>query len=396
MISSPAPSSPCGSSNPRSTWWLDVVTGAKRKLDSVVDRSRRKQVIASSPSSVAGSKSFTEAPVDLNTRNGFRITSLADRPSRASTNGPFKEEELVRQGKVANKQWEESVPSRDVATRKREDLIVNRTTLRLDECMQRLRLQHSPAPPKMIRRRDASAVLCLSPSTIVVNGLLTVADLQTLPGTAWLNDAVINYYLELMIKGKEGGFFCHSSHFLPKLARQGPQSVARWTRGHDLKTKKLVLIPAHVGGNHWCLAVAEILPRRLWYFDSLGSSGSQQLKLLRDYFAEMVGLRGLTVSSHARIPRQQNGHDCGMFALMFARDLVEHFCQRPFGSVQGAGFSCSQRRMPELRRDVLQTILDSHDVLLHGPWPENGALISQEVEAAEDDSSDLIMLPSFP
>ena len=45
------------------------------------------------------------------------------------------------------------------------------------------------------------------------------------------------------------------------------KNVARWTRKVDVFAKELIIVPVHVHGNHWTLAVINFKEKRLEYYD---------------------------------------------------------------------------------------------------------------------------------
>ena len=94
----------------------------------------------------------------------------------------------------------------------------------------------------------------------------------------WLNDEVINFFMELL-KGRSSSrddlprvhFF--NTMFYAKLTKEGSSydytGVKRWTRKLKLFEYDLLVCPVHVHGNHWCLAVVNFLDKRFEYYDSL-------------------------------------------------------------------------------------------------------------------------------
>ena len=92
-----------------------------------------------------------------------------------------------------------------------------------------------------------------------------------------------------------------------------------------------VFIPIHVGENHWCMACINFVRRRFEYYDSLGGNNATCLQYLRQYVVdEALKYSGVQFDvstwedyTPRDIPRQQNGCDCGVFALKFADYLSE-------------------------------------------------------------------------
>ncbi|XP_013136078.1 PREDICTED: sentrin-specific protease 1-like isoform X2 [Papilio polytes] len=183
-------------------------------------------------------------------------------------------------------------------------------------------------------------------------------DLQTLSGLNWLNDEVINFYMELITERSEQRPDLPKIHhfntfFYPKLMRQGQAALQRWTKKVDIFSKDIILVPVHLGV-HWCLSVVDLRARRVAYLDSMGGSNQPcldaLLQYLRDEHQHKKGQpfddKGWKTENLKNIPQQMNGSDCGMFACTFAE-----FASRD------ARFSFAQAHMPYLRRKAALEIL---------------------------------------
>ena len=75
---------------------------------------------------------------------------------------------------------------------------------------------------------------------------ITRKDLDTLRGLNWLNDEIINFYLQMIVeRSKENdnwpNVYAHNTFFLPKLRNQGYSLVRRWTRKVDLFSYDMIL-----------------------------------------------------------------------------------------------------------------------------------------------------------
>ena len=82
------------------------------------------------------------------------------------------------------------------------------------------------------------------------NQRITRHDLQTLKNLNWLNDEVINFYMNmLMERGKTSdrlpSVYCFNTFFYGKIVSQGHSSVRRWTRKVDIFSHDLLIIPVH-------------------------------------------------------------------------------------------------------------------------------------------------------
>ncbi|KAL6902171.1 hypothetical protein ACP4OV_005047 [Aristida adscensionis] len=186
------------------------------------------------------------------------------------------------------------------------------------------------------------------------------------PG-GWLNDEVINLYLELLKereKREPRRFLkCHffNTFFYKKLAcgRNGYdyKSVKRWTTrrklGYDLIECDKIFVPVHKD-IHWCLAIINMKENTFQYLDSLGGMDHNVPSVLARYIAEEVKDKNNKVidtsSWHEElvdyIPLQQNGWDCGMFMLKYI----------DFNS-RGLGLSFSQEHMEYFRKRTAKEIL---------------------------------------
>ncbi|KAK4425862.1 Ubiquitin-like-specific protease ESD4 [Sesamum alatum] len=191
--------------------------------------------------------------------------------------------------------------------------------------------------------------------------------LQCLRPGAWLNDEVINVYLELLKereKREPQKFLkCHffNTFFYKKLisGRGGYnfQSVRRWTTqrklGYSLIECDKIFVPIHKEV-HWCLAVINKKDEKFQYLDSLKGGDSRVLNVLTRYFVDEVKDKcgkDINVSSWEQefvtdLPEQANGFDCGMFMIKYA-----DFYSRDIG------LCFSQKHMPYFRRRTAKEIL---------------------------------------
>ncbi|KAJ7955108.1 ubiquitin-like-specific protease ESD4 [Quillaja saponaria] len=200
-------------------------------------------------------------------------------------------------------------------------------------------------------------------SNIEITGEL----LQCLRPGAWLNDEVINLYLELLKereKREPQKFLkCHffNTFFYKKLVsgRNGYdfKSVRRWTSqrklGYSLIECDKIFVPIHKE-IHWCLAIINKKDEKLQYLDSLKGTDTKVLRVLARYIADEVKDKSgqdIDVSSWEQefvedLPEQENGYDCGMFMIKYA-----DFYSR------GLGLCFNQEHMPYFRLRTAKEIL---------------------------------------
>ncbi|KAL0022526.1 hypothetical protein WJX79_007643 [Trebouxia sp. C0005] len=200
-------------------------------------------------------------------------------------------------------------------------------------------------------------------------------DIRTLRSRQWLNDEVMNVYMGLLqerdTRLRKLGRFpkCHffNTFFINKLYKDDKKyvyhNVRRWTTKmrlerwgqHSatvLECDKLI-IPVHLGC-HWTCAVISLRDHSISYFDSLGGKEHEIVESLAKYVTdeynnklkEKVDTSDWTLRSPDDIPKQLNGCDCGVFALMFAEYQS-----------RDAPFTFDQRHMEYFRVKVLADIM---------------------------------------
>ncbi|XP_064490394.1 sentrin-specific protease 1-like [Ornithodoros turicata] len=219
------------------------------------------------------------------------------------------------------------------------------------------------ALPKLTSEVEAVIDNALSPTPpdeVLASGFrLTVTrrDTETLAGLNWLNDEVINFYLNILVeRGRTRNFpsvYAFSTFFYPKLVAGGHVALRRWTRKVDIFSHNLVLVPVHLGA-HWCLAVIDFRSKTIQYYDSMGGSNQECLKALRDYLKDEsldkrqanLDMSEWTLETVKGVPQQMNGSDCGMFALKYAESIT-----------RDAKITFSQMDIPYFRRIMVYEIL---------------------------------------
>jgi hypothetical protein len=95
---------------------------------------------------------------------------------------------------------------------------------------------------------------------------ITKRDLYCLTGENWLNDKVLEFYLQLVARRSRQEEFravrlptvhCMSTYFFLNLIIRGYEgSIQRWNRDVDIFAFDLVLVPIHLQ-EHWCLAIID-------------------------------------------------------------------------------------------------------------------------------------------
>lgn len=191
------------------------------------------------------------------------------------------------------------------------------------------------------------------------NMTITRGDMWTLRDSQWLNDTVINFYMNLlMARNQSQGYpalYAFNTFFYSKLKTGGYRAVRRWTKAVNLFAKQLILVPIHQGV-HWSLVVTDLREKSLVYLDSRGHKRGDVLQLMFHYLQDEsqarrnVELNPLEWKQYSmaaeEIPQQGNGSDCGMFTCKYA-DYIS----------RGQPLTFSQQHMPLFRKKMVWEIL---------------------------------------
>ncbi|KAL5007258.1 hypothetical protein ScPMuIL_016064 [Solemya velum] len=186
---------------------------------------------------------------------------------------------------------------------------------------------------------------------------ITRRDIATLSKLNWLNDEIINFYMNmLMARGELDNrpkVYAFNTFFCPKIMKEGHSSVRRWTRRVDIFSYNYLLIPVHLG-MHWCLAVVDFGKKCITYYDSMGGNNMQCVNAIKKYLCDEMAdkkkttfnMEGWNMEIAQGVPQQMNGSDCGMFACKYAEYIT-----------RGAKITFSQGNMPYFRRRMVYEII---------------------------------------
>ena len=181
-----------------------------------------------------------------------------------------------------------------------------------------------------------------------LNITFTQKDLETLNNRNWLNDSIINSYINLMRPHMNNkSFGITNSFFFTKLKRDGPQEALNWEgiKGKLLNEFELFLIPICTG-THWILFVLDFEHSFMFILDSLGLFYENEAKIINN-FLHYQGISELPVGSY-EVPRQLNGYDCGVFLLQNIRCIL-------FGE---GDFTYSQEDIPFIRNRIKNELIN--------------------------------------
>ena len=217
------------------------------------------------------------------------------------------------------------------------------------------------------QQKEVSRALAPSqPSQVIVQAhkiIITKQDIRTLRNECWLNDEIINFYMNMLVErnnnnnNNEAPIHAFSTFFYPKLVKEGHRGVKGWSKKFNLFAFHRILIPVHLG-NHWCLAVIDMKKKKITYYDSKGASNNKCLQALKQYMIAESQTKNInfnesewTLLNKKDIPQQMNNFDCGVFACKFAEYIT-----------RDEQFSFSQDHMEYFRQRMVYEIM--HNCLL--------------------------------
>jgi Ulp1 family protease len=204
-------------------------------------------------------------------------------------------------------------------------------------------------------------------ATLSESAFVTHRSLHTLQDGEWLNDEVMNYYVDLMAKQNKDAD-CRpkcgivNSFFYAKLMEGGGEANYKMVKRFSKKRKidvfdvDKLIVPMNINGHHWVFAVVNFLEKQIEYYDSLSGPPERQCKALKAYLQgeslskrdsdfDFTGWKDCVVPNH--VPLQANYVDCGVFTLKGIECVS-----------QGQPLTYTQEGMPRHRRCIAAIITE--------------------------------------
>jgi len=187
-------------------------------------------------------------------------------------------------------------------------------------------------------------------------------DFATLQPLSWLNDQIINFFMEMLVtrsnalvsfgsRARRSYFF--NSFFVDRLRCPGYTGIHRWTKNFDIFALEEIYFPINISNRHWVLVVANMIRKTLEYFDSMPGTGESYLEPILTWIVDEAQLRkgtviqrsSWTLDARKQCPQQTNTVDCGVFVIACADYTSDHL-----------PLSYKQRDMPILRQKIAADI----------------------------------------
>ena len=159
-------------------------------------------------------------------------------------------------------------------------------------------------------------------------------DFQSLCGSEYLNDRIIDVYFRLIQERNEADLslpkvYACSSHLYTGIVLRGLEATSKLHRRNDLRMKELIFVPIHNDQLfHWSLIVVETSTKVVYYFDSIPRERihSPAPRIIKKYMEKYYENRGEKVSFKIKrkvdAPCQENGYDCGVFVCQYAEKIA--------------------------------------------------------------------------
>lgn len=213
-------------------------------------------------------------------------------------------------------------------------------------------------------------------------------DFRTLLGRhAWLNDEIINSYIEWVVKAANDDaftncqsigepastvpkFIAHNSFFYENLRKKGPQSTDRLMKRKKAPGEKLlevdsVFVPICQGA-HWTIGVVRPVAKTIEYFDSMGGRPQIFISHMRTWLQHQLGELYRAeewTEPRTACARQTNGYDCGVFV-----------CTNAFCVAMGFDTSCYEERDMALQRRRIAAVLLNRGFTGDFAWNQRGLI----------------------
>lgn len=155
-------------------------------------------------------------------------------------------------------------------------------------------------------------------------------DLLTIKGNQWLNDMVVNFYLELINQRSRANdqmpkVHCFNSFLYTSLMQGGFGRVKNYSKKLDIFDIDILIFPIFLN-NHWRLVIVKNRTKRIFYLDSLSKIGRNILNTIKDYLSEEhlrkkgtpLDFKTWDCDIYPNTPQQDNPNDCGVFMCRFA------------------------------------------------------------------------------
>lgn len=116
------------------------------------------------------------------------------------------------------------------------------------------------------------------------------SDVQTLKNSNWLNDNIINFYLNMIAERSQRNelfpsVYVFNTFFMTQHEKYGYKRVNQWTKKNNLFNYELLLIPFNCK-NHWILVSVDVQKKMISGYDSINQTTKSYLQMTLHYLNE--------------------------------------------------------------------------------------------------------------
>ena len=169
---------------------------------------------------------------------------------------------------------------------------------------------------------------------------VTYADVQSLHPRGWITCNIIDFYFNMLhardehlstVDSSRKRSHFHNCNFFGHYLSNGYEGVRNWTQHVNIFDMDKVFIPVnrHDPVPHWAMVIIYVRKREIHYNDSLPNSGTVYLNAALHWLQGEASCRRVdfdstkwtlmdSLNSTRALPQQDNGYDCGIFAIMNA------------------------------------------------------------------------------
>lgn len=203
--------------------------------------------------------------------------------------------------------------------------------------------------------------------------LLRESDVATLNPNQWLNDQIISFWFEYLLREVYSSF-ANKIHFMPpemvQLIRaaagdnMSPNEVDSVLGISQLMNKKVVFFAINdssinttsVGGHHWSLLVLFPESSQFVHYDSINDSGNEgsALEVIKVMVHIIPSLKTNLIQGACEA--QNNSSDCGIHVLINCQAICESLFSPNNGKNAIITEISPKFNLKSMRKDILQTI----------------------------------------
>lgn len=185
------------------------------------------------------------------------------------------------------------------------------------------------------------------------------SDIAILESPEYLTDNIISLFTEILNEECEG-VYCIPPSVVQLMKLTDAPNLEDMFAGLELERYDIILCPVNdsrsatstLSGQHWSLLCYVRKQATVFHIDSLNAFNAAETKLMCSKLSKLLDKR--LVSKNLCCAQQKNGYDCGVYAIFFAKSIVE--CFKSSGTFEA---KCVQNALPNSYRKVLISEISS-------------------------------------